>query len=153
MKDKQEFALWKDMKSVLSRRDCLNHGLAFVDLASRPEKPVPPLGSHLCLSLPTGVRSSEGEASRLSLGPGASSLLTPLCPADLLEARRPLAHEYLGEALRMMRQIISKYPLLNTVESLTAAGTLIAKIRGQLAPGTAVRAPGAPGGLPGGRDV
>ncbi|XP_034852759.1 rho GTPase-activating protein 45 isoform X3 [Mirounga leonina] len=48
---------------------------------------------------------------------------------DLLEARRPLAHEYLGEALRMMRQIISKYPLLNTVESLTAAGTLIAKIR------------------------
>ncbi|XP_035956622.1 rho GTPase-activating protein 45 isoform X2 [Halichoerus grypus] len=49
---------------------------------------------------------------------------------DLLEARRPLAHEYLGEALRMMRQIISKYPLLNTVESLTAAGTLIAKIRG-----------------------
>ncbi|XP_032160636.1 rho GTPase-activating protein 45 isoform X1 [Mustela erminea] len=48
---------------------------------------------------------------------------------DLLEARRPLAHEYLGDALRVMRQIISRYPLLNTVESLTAAGTLIAKIR------------------------
>jgi hypothetical protein len=30
-----------------------------------------------------------------------------------------------------MRQIISKYPLLNTLETLTAAGTLIAKIKGQ----------------------
>ncbi|XP_066133961.1 rho GTPase-activating protein 45 isoform X1 [Saccopteryx bilineata] len=49
--------------------------------------------------------------------------------ADLLEARRPLAHECLGEALRVMRQIISKYPLLNTVETLTAAGTLIAKVK------------------------
>ncbi|XP_023368390.1 rho GTPase-activating protein 45 isoform X3 [Otolemur garnettii] len=49
--------------------------------------------------------------------------------ADLLEARRPLAHECLGESLRVMRQIISKYPLLNTVETLTAAGTLIAKIK------------------------
>lgn len=55
----------------------------------------------------------------------------PLCPADLLEARRPLAHECLGEALRVMHQVISKYPLLNTVESLTAAGTLIAKVKGQ----------------------
>ncbi|XP_033054425.1 rho GTPase-activating protein 45 isoform X6 [Trachypithecus francoisi] len=50
-------------------------------------------------------------------------------PRDLLEARRPLAHECLGEALRVMRQIISKYPLLNTVETLTAAGTLIAKVK------------------------
>uniref|UniRef100_A0A673TXB8 Rho GTPase activating protein 45 n=1 Tax=Suricata suricatta TaxID=37032 RepID=A0A673TXB8_SURSU len=48
---------------------------------------------------------------------------------ELLEARRPLAHERLGEALRVMRQVISKFPLLNTVETLTAAGTLIARIR------------------------
>ncbi|XP_017654657.1 rho GTPase-activating protein 45 isoform X2 [Nannospalax galili] len=48
---------------------------------------------------------------------------------ELLEARRPLAHECLGEALRVMRQVISKYPLLNTVETLTAAGTLIAKVK------------------------
>ncbi|XP_040846543.1 rho GTPase-activating protein 45 isoform X1 [Ochotona curzoniae] len=48
---------------------------------------------------------------------------------DLLEARRPLAHECLGEALRVMHQVISKYPLLNTVEILTAAGTLIAKVK------------------------
>ncbi|XP_021497593.1 rho GTPase-activating protein 45 isoform X2 [Meriones unguiculatus] len=48
---------------------------------------------------------------------------------DLLEARRPLAHECLGEALRVMHQVISKYPLLNTVETLTAAGTLIAKVK------------------------
>ncbi|XP_055227006.2 rho GTPase-activating protein 45 isoform X4 [Gorilla gorilla gorilla] len=50
-------------------------------------------------------------------------------PRDLLEARRPRAHECLGEALRVMHQIISKYPLLNTVETLTAAGTLIAKVK------------------------
>ncbi|XP_007952787.1 rho GTPase-activating protein 45 [Orycteropus afer afer] len=49
---------------------------------------------------------------------------------DLLEARRPLAHESLGEALRVMRQVICKYPLLNTVETLTAAGTLINKVKG-----------------------
>ncbi|XP_032990545.1 rho GTPase-activating protein 45 isoform X2 [Rhinolophus ferrumequinum] len=48
---------------------------------------------------------------------------------ELLEARRPLAHECLGEALRVMRQVICKYPLLNTVETLTAAGTLIAKVK------------------------
>ncbi|XP_060037446.1 rho GTPase-activating protein 45 isoform X2 [Erinaceus europaeus] len=48
---------------------------------------------------------------------------------DLLEARRPLAHECLGEALRVLRQVISKYPLLNTLETLTAAGTLIAKVK------------------------
>lgn len=55
----------------------------------------------------------------------------PTLPAELLEARRPLAHECLGEALRVMRQVICKYPLLNTVETLTAAGTLIAKVKGQ----------------------
>lgn len=70
---------------------------------------------------------------RLSLGPPTPSLLIPALPADLLEARRPLAHECLGEALRVMRQVICKYPLLNTVETLTAAGTLIAKVKGQLA--------------------
>ncbi|XP_005406055.1 PREDICTED: minor histocompatibility protein HA-1 isoform X2 [Chinchilla lanigera] len=48
---------------------------------------------------------------------------------DLLEARRPLAHECLGETLRVLHQVISKYPLLNTVETLTAAGTLIAKVK------------------------
>ncbi|KAM9686398.1 rho GTPase-activating protein 45 isoform 3-T3 [Trichechus inunguis] len=49
---------------------------------------------------------------------------------DLLEARRPLAHECLGEALRVMRQVIFKHPLLNTVETLTAAGNLINKVKG-----------------------
>uniref|UniRef100_H9G744 Rho GTPase activating protein 45 n=1 Tax=Anolis carolinensis TaxID=28377 RepID=H9G744_ANOCA len=49
---------------------------------------------------------------------------------DGVESRRPVAHEYLGEALRILRQIISKYPLLNTLETLTAAGTLISKVKG-----------------------
>uniref|UniRef100_A0A0K8RU02 KIAA0223 n=1 Tax=Crotalus horridus TaxID=35024 RepID=A0A0K8RU02_CROHD len=49
---------------------------------------------------------------------------------DGLESRRSLAHECLGEALRILRQVISKYPLLNTLETLTAAGTLISKVKG-----------------------
>lgn len=47
-----------------------------------------------------------------------------------------------------MRQVISKYPLLNTVETLTAAGTLIAKVKGQqMGRGSKGRLPGR---LPGG---
>ncbi|NXW61974.1 HMHA1 protein, partial [Eurystomus gularis] len=49
---------------------------------------------------------------------------------DLKEPQRPLAHECLGETLRILRQVISKYPLLNTLETLTAAGTLIYKVKG-----------------------
>uniref|UniRef100_A0A663N240 Rho GTPase activating protein 45 n=1 Tax=Athene cunicularia TaxID=194338 RepID=A0A663N240_ATHCN len=32
--------------------------------------------------------------------------------------------------LRILRQVINKYPLLNTLETLTAAGTLISKVKG-----------------------
>ncbi|XP_063056563.1 rho GTPase-activating protein 45 isoform X2 [Engraulis encrasicolus] len=47
-----------------------------------------------------------------------------------LENRRPLAHECLGEVLRVFKQVIAMYPLLNTVETLTAAGKLISKVKG-----------------------
>ncbi|XP_076847460.1 rho GTPase-activating protein 45-like isoform X2 [Brachyhypopomus gauderio] len=46
------------------------------------------------------------------------------------ESRRAVAHECLGELLRVLRQVIGTYPLLNTVETLTAAGTLISKVKG-----------------------
>ncbi|XP_056270874.1 rho GTPase-activating protein 45 isoform X2 [Pseudoliparis swirei] len=46
------------------------------------------------------------------------------------ESQRPVAHECLGEVLRVLRQVISTYPLLNTVEILTAAGKLISKVKG-----------------------
>uniref|UniRef100_A0A665TGJ5 Rho GTPase activating protein 45b n=1 Tax=Echeneis naucrates TaxID=173247 RepID=A0A665TGJ5_ECHNA len=46
------------------------------------------------------------------------------------EAQRPVAHECLGEVLRVLRQVINTYPLLNTVEILTAAGKLISKVKG-----------------------
>ncbi|XP_061456538.1 rho GTPase-activating protein 45 isoform X2 [Rhineura floridana] len=49
---------------------------------------------------------------------------------DGLESRRAFAHECLGEALRILRQVISRYPLLNTLETLTAAGTLISRVKG-----------------------
>ncbi|XP_010223535.1 PREDICTED: minor histocompatibility protein HA-1 [Tinamus guttatus] len=49
---------------------------------------------------------------------------------DPKESQRPQAHECLGETLRVLRQVINKYPLLNTLEILTAAGTLISKVKG-----------------------
>uniref|UniRef100_A0A4W4HF58 Rho GTPase activating protein 45b n=1 Tax=Electrophorus electricus TaxID=8005 RepID=A0A4W4HF58_ELEEL len=48
----------------------------------------------------------------------------------VLEGKRPLAHECLGEVLRILRQVIATYPLLNTVETLTAAGKLISQVKG-----------------------
>ncbi|XP_035268055.1 rho GTPase-activating protein 45 isoform X1 [Anguilla anguilla] len=49
---------------------------------------------------------------------------------DTQENRRPVAHECLGEVLRILRQVISTYPLLNTMETLTAAGKLISMVKG-----------------------
>ncbi|NXC10286.1 HMHA1 protein, partial [Orthonyx spaldingii] len=49
---------------------------------------------------------------------------------DPKEPQRSQAHECLGETLRILRQVITKYPLLNTLETLTAAGTLISKVKG-----------------------
>uniref|UniRef100_A0A8D3CYS4 Rho GTPase activating protein 45b n=1 Tax=Scophthalmus maximus TaxID=52904 RepID=A0A8D3CYS4_SCOMX len=50
--------------------------------------------------------------------------------AECKESQRPVAHECLGEVLRVLRQVINTYPLLNTVEILTAAGKLISKVKG-----------------------
>ncbi|XP_051930704.1 rho GTPase-activating protein 45 isoform X2 [Hippocampus zosterae] len=50
--------------------------------------------------------------------------------AEGTENQRPVAHECLGEVLRVLRQVINLYPFLNTVEILTAAGKLIAKVKG-----------------------
>ncbi|XP_028260621.1 rho GTPase-activating protein 45 isoform X2 [Parambassis ranga] len=50
--------------------------------------------------------------------------------AEGKESQRPIAHECLGEVLRILRQVINTYPLLNTVEILTAAGKLISKVKG-----------------------
>lgn len=52
-------------------------------------------------------------------------------PPGQRESQRPVAHECLGEVLRVLRQVINTYPLLNTVEILTAAGKLISKVKGQ----------------------
>lgn len=69
-----------------------------------------------------------------------SGVVTPACVTNTppllhpgTESQRPLAHECLGEVLRVLRQVINMYPLLNTVEILTAAGKLISKVKGQSA--------------------
>lgn len=41
-----------------------------------------------------------------------------------------VVHERLGELLRVLRCVIAKHPTLNSVDILTAAGTLIAKVKG-----------------------
>ncbi|XP_075758768.1 rho GTPase-activating protein 45 isoform X3 [Pelodiscus sinensis] len=62
---------------------------------------------------------------------GLEKLRDTVLRDDLVESQqRPLAHECLGEALRVLRQLIIKYPLLNTLETLTAAGTLISRVKG-----------------------
>lgn len=59
-------------------------------------------------------------------------LLIQRCSHTGKESQRPVAHECLGEVLRNLRQVINTYPLLNTVEILTAAGKLISKVKGEL---------------------
>lgn len=108
-------------------------------------------------SLPTAPRAvSKGHKSPMSYSPmegGEGSFIDPEDISQLLadvarfadaleklrdvvlrddpkEPQRPLAHECLGETLRILRQVINKYPLLNTLETLTAAGTLISKVKG-----------------------
>ncbi|KAF5895086.1 rho GTPase-activating protein 29-like isoform X1, partial [Clarias magur] len=40
-----------------------------------------------------------------------------------------VVHERLGELLRVLKCVIAKHPTLNSVDILTAAGTLIAKVK------------------------
>ncbi|XP_054835771.1 rho GTPase-activating protein 45 isoform X2 [Eublepharis macularius] len=61
---------------------------------------------------------------------GLEKLRDVMLQEGQVESHRSLAHECLGEALRILRQVINKYPLLNTLETLTAAGTLISKVKG-----------------------
>lgn len=42
-----------------------------------------------------------------------------------------VVHERLGELLRILKAIISKHPSLNSVDLLSAAGTVIAKVKGE----------------------
>lgn len=83
----------------------------------------------------------------------AGAEVHPLSPADPKESQRPQAHECLGETLRVLRQVINKYPLLNTLETLTAAGTLISKVKGEPRAGSSIPHPPHAGepilGLPG----
>ncbi|XP_063085271.1 rho GTPase-activating protein 45 isoform X3 [Cavia porcellus] len=73
------------------------------------------------------ISSLLADVSRLA--DGLVKLKECVSNDELLEARRPKAHERLGEALRVLHQVICKYPMLNTLETLTAAGKLIAKVK------------------------
>ncbi|KTG04123.1 hypothetical protein cypCar_00030942 [Cyprinus carpio] len=58
------------------------------------------------------------------------SLKTPAFIADHQDCLHQLVHERLGELLRVLKAVISKRHSLNSVEILSAAGTLIAKVKG-----------------------
>lgn len=45
--------------------------------------------------------------------------------------RHQFVHERLGEVLRVLKAIINKHPNLYSVDVLSAAGTVIAKVRGK----------------------
>ncbi|KTF84339.1 hypothetical protein cypCar_00016509 [Cyprinus carpio] len=92
--------------------------------------PGTPLAQHTKL---VGSPSPMGTLKRptsLSRNPSAAGFPIQSWVFNKQENRRPLAHECLGEVLRILRQVISMYPLLNTVETLTAAGKLISQVKG-----------------------
>lgn len=82
-------------------------------------------------TLPRTWLMEGGREAPAGQGCGAASQPLPPSLTDPKEPQRPLAHECLGETLRILRQVINKYPLLNTLETLTAAGTLISKVKGE----------------------
>lgn len=47
------------------------------------------------------------------------------------ECLHQVVHERLGEVLRVLKAIINKHPNLNSVDVLSAAGTVIAKVKGK----------------------
>ncbi|XP_016327431.1 rho GTPase-activating protein 29-like [Sinocyclocheilus anshuiensis] len=49
---------------------------------------------------------------------------------DHQDCLHQVVHERLGELLRVLKSVISKHHSLNSVEILSAAGTLIAKVKG-----------------------
>ncbi|XP_072294096.1 rho GTPase-activating protein 45 [Eucyclogobius newberryi] len=89
---------------------------------------------------PTAVESPESTALEVEDIPAllrdvarfaeAVEKLKDVVMVEGKESQRPVAHECLGEVLRVLRQVINTYPLLNTVEILTAAGKLISKVKG-----------------------
>ncbi|PKU27171.1 minor histocompatibility protein ha-1 isoform x1 [Limosa lapponica baueri] len=85
-------------------------------------------------TLPGMGQGVDGRLGRAGMwgrdvGQGCGPAFQPPSLSDPKEPQRPLAHECLGETLRILRQVINKYPLLNTLETLTAAGTLISKVK------------------------
>ena len=58
----------------------------------------------------------------------ALSLLSP----ENLEGLQEVVQERLAELLRVLKTVISKHQTLNSVDILGAAGTVIAKVKGQL---------------------
>lgn len=130
-------------KNLLLRNKCLKGraapGPALPRVGGRErEVAVPILGSP---KAGDGVHGAGGPAQNMAGGgpergsraggQQGGSASTPPSLADPKESQRPQAHECLGEALRVLRQVINKYPLLNTLETLTAAGTLISKVKGE----------------------
>lgn len=75
--------------------------------------------------------TGQGHRARTGTWDKDAAASQPPSLADPKEPQWPLAHECLGETLRILRQVINKYPLLNTLETLTAAGTLISKVKGE----------------------
>lgn len=50
------------------------------------------------------------------------------------ETNRVQAHERLGEVLRILRQILEKYPVIQSTELLMAAGNMIQRVKGNRTP-------------------
>lgn len=58
-------------------------------------------------------------------------LCTPLLLPENLEGLQEVVQERLAELLRVLKAVIGKHQTLNSVDILGAAGTVIAKVKGQ----------------------
>lgn len=58
-------------------------------------------------------------------------IVSPFLFSENQDGLHQVVHERLGELLRVLKAVINKYQNLNSVDILSAAGTVIAKVKGK----------------------
>ena len=86
----------------------------------------------VCIVLPMYTGKGLGSASGLDESTSLYNRISRCCMcADKCETQRVVAHERLGEVLRILRTILERYPALQSTELLVAAGSLINQVKGK----------------------
>lgn len=59
------------------------------------------------------------------------NVVSPFLFSENQDGLHQVVHERLGELLRVLKAVINKHQTLNSVDILSAAGTVIAKVKGK----------------------